>query len=185
MNRWERNAELLKLYEKKPNGRYRYIGQWLTLEYGQPHKRYLLVFALQLVLTLVINVGMLLTPAGPMISYRMESFNYVMLLFGVEFLCCVACIYYTWKVLSSKLWLPEHDSKYPDWHNAFSAITALAALGLLIAQLIYLFTASYPEDRPWDVLLAVLALLSAAANAVSWWIQRSMKWTMLPNDAKK
>lgn len=185
MNRWERNAELLKLYEKKPNGRYRYIGQWLTLERGQPVRRFLVLFALQLVLMLVINAAMLLTPAGPMISYRMESFNYVMLLFGVEFLSSVACIYYCWKVLSSKLWLPEHDSKYPDWHSAFSAITALAAFGLLIAQLIYLFSASYPDDRLWDILLAVQALVAGAINALSWWAQRHMKWTMLPNDAKK
>ena len=185
MTRWERNTELLKLYEKKDNGRYRYIGRWLTLDYGQSVKPYLRLFWLQLLLMLAINVAMLVTPAGPMISYRVESFNYVMLLFGVEFLCSVACIYYTWKVLGAKLWLPEHDSKYPDWHSAFSFITALAALGLLIAQLIYLLSAGHPDDRAWDILLAVLALLNAAVNGLSWYFQRGMKWTMLPNDAKK
>ena len=185
MNRWVRNAELLKLYEKKPNGRYRYIGQWLTLDYGQSTRPYLVVFAMQLLVMLLTNVGMLLTPAGPMISYRMESFNYVMLLFGVEFLSSVACIYYTWKVLSAKLWLPEHDSKYPDWHNAFSIITAIAALALLIAQLIYLFSAGHPDDRVWDILLAAQALMSAVINGLSWVLQRQMKWTMRPNDAKK
>ncbi len=184
MNRWERNAELQKLYVKQDNGRYRYIGQWLTLERSQPLQRYLGFFTLQLLLTLAADVGMLLTPAGPMISYRMESFNYVMLLFGVAFLCSVACVYYCWKVLSAKLRLPEHDSRYPDWHSTFSLLTAAAFLGLLIAQVIYLCTAAHPDDRGWDILLAVEALLAAVANALSWQLQRGMRWTMLPNDAK-
>lgn len=181
MNRRERNRELQKLYIRLDNGRYRYTGQWLTLEHPALIPRYLALFALQLLLTLTADIGILLTPAGPMIASRMDSFNYVILLFTAAFLCSAACIFYCWKVLSAKLRLPEHDSKYPDWHSIFSLLTALAFLGLLIAQLFYLFTAAHPDDRPWDLLLLAEAMLAASINFVSWQLQRSMKWTMLPN----
>ncbi len=184
MSRASRQQEILKLYEKKENGRYRYIGQWLTLERQQKKAPFLILFWTQLALTIAAAVGMMFTPAGPMISYRAESFNYVMLLFCLTCLCSLACGYYTLKVAASKLWIEEHDAKYPDWHMIFSALTAAAAICVVIGQLIYVFSAGHPDDLVWDILFLAEALVCAVINGLSWWFQKGMKWTYLPNDAK-
>ncbi len=182
MNRWERRDAIRRSYEQTGKGSYRYTGQWYELERREQRLgRCTAWCVLQIVLTVLLVLGMGVVPAGPMRFARVSGFNYVLLLYGVTLLLGAAAVNYAGRVCFARFRLPMHDSSYAERHGDFTAACAIGALAMAAGQTIYLVRAGQPEDRPWDILLLVLALLLAVLSAAWWHWLRRQTWVTREN----